>query len=412
MSLNLTTDRSRGLTIAQLILSILSLSSSLITLGALAVMFAIPGVSSIGAETLDQSRSLLWVIGLTALITLPSLILSIRRLSGNTPPRPGRRNLLYATIALLLVPLLVLLEEKIIAGSKFSSLSPLVAILAVIFPLWWFIELGRFRLNTGSSQRHWGVSVFSIFLTMPLVILAEMFFILLVLILGAAWLMQQPEFSSLIQQIQNQFILNPLDAPNLIPALEPLLARPEVLAVGLWSVALLLPMLEELIKPLAVWLFSKRQFTPAEGFGAGLVCGASFALLESTLALTAVTGDDWAFTVLGRVGAGLLHTVLSGLNGWALASAWQDHKFIRLGATYLFTVLVHGAWNLFAVFAGLKLAGDQLPLDLSPLLKNSALWVLGGLALLMLAVLIIANRRLRPVETPPVLPPETPPLLG
>lgn len=412
MSMINTPHRSRGLTIAQLILSLLGITQSIIALAVIGIAISIPGVSTIGADQLGQLKAILWVVGLTVLIAIPSLILSIRRLRGKTPSRGLRHGLLISSLALLLVPLILLMEEIISSSDFLSRLSPLLNILMVILPLWWFVELGRHRLNAGSAQRQWGIANFSIFLTLPIVIIAELLVLLLGFLFASAWLVQQPEFSSLLQQLQNQLMLNPLDIQNFASSLEPLLSRPEVLAAGLLGVSLILPMVEEFLKPLAVWLFVKHGLTPAGGFTAGLICGASFALLESSLTLVSVSSDTWVFTVIGRVGAGLLHTVLTGLNGWALASAWQDKKFLRLGVTYLITVLVHGTWNLFAVFAGLKMAGEQTLVNISPLLKNAAIWVLGGLAILMLATLIIVNRKLRSPAVPPALFAEPPPVIG
>jgi len=83
----------------------------------------------------------------------------------------------------------------------------------------------------------------------------------------------------------------------------------------------LIPLLEELLKPLAIWILVWRKLTPVEGFVAGLICGSAFGLIESIGNLASISGSDWIIVVLGRTGTGLLHTVATGLVGWGLASA-------------------------------------------------------------------------------------------
>jgi RsiW-degrading membrane proteinase PrsW (M82 family) len=83
--------------------------------------------------------------------------------------------------------------------------------------------------------------------------------------------------------------------------------------------------------------------TPVEGFTAGLLSGAGYALFES-LAL-ASGGEQWAALVFARIGTAGIHILTTGLTGWALVLAWRRRRFLRLAATYVFVVSVHGVWN-------------------------------------------------------------------
>ena len=404
-------DRSRGLSIAQLVLSIIALTITLVSALTMLILFNVPGLSMIGTQPLEQLKTFMWVNGLIGLIAVPSLVLSIRRLAGRPAPQRLRRGLLIASLALLLVPLLVLLVEKIIPVSLPAGIMALINVLVVGLPLWWLIELGSRRLKSGSRQRGWGLSTLSLFVTMPVIMTVEILFLLVVVVFGSVWITRQPGFIDIVNQLQNQLMMNPFEIQGLVSLLEPILTRPEVGVAALLGICLFIPLIEEFLKPMGLWFLSRHDLTPAEGFTAGLVCGAAFALLESSLSLTAVSGEAWLTTAAGRLGTGLLHTLTAGLNGWALVSTWREGKFLRQAAVYILTVLLHGTWNLFALLAGLREAGGQFQSLVNPGLAAASPWVLGGLAALMLAGLFFANFKLRPDETPLMLPPELPQVL-
>lgn len=404
-------DRSRGLSIAQLVLSIIALTITLVSALTMLILFNVPGLSMIGTQPLEQLKTFMWVNGLIGLIAVPSLVLSIRRLAGRPAPQRLRHGLLVASLALLLVPLLVLLVEKNIPVSLPAGIMALINVLVVGLPLWWLIELGSRRLKSGSRQRCWGLSTLSLFVTMPVIMTVEILFLLVVVVFGSVWITRQPGFIDIVNQLQNQLMMNPFEIQGLVRLLEPMLTRPEVGVAALLGICLFIPLIEEFLKPLGLWFLSRHDLTPAEGFTAGLVCGAAFALLESSLSLTAVSGEAWLTTAAGRLGTGLLHTLTAGLNGWALVSTWREGKFLRQAAVYILTVLLHGTWNLFALLAGLREAGDQFQTLVNPGLAAASPWVLGGLATLMLAGLFFANFKLRPDETPLMLPPELPQVL-
>ncbi|HPS42281.1 MAG TPA: PrsW family glutamic-type intramembrane protease [Anaerolineaceae bacterium] len=404
-------DRSRGLSIAQLVLSIIALTITLVSALTMLILFNVPGLSMIGTQPLEQLKTFMWVNGLIGLIAVPSLVLSIRRLAGRPAPQRLRHGLLVASLALLLVPLLVLLVEKNIPVSLPAGIMALINVLVVGLPLWWLIELGSRRLKSGSRQRCWGLSTLSLFVTMPVIMTVEILFLLVVVVFGSVWITRQPGFIDIVNQLQNQLMMNPFEIQGLVRLLEPMLTRPEVGVAALLGICLFIPLIEEFLKPLGLWFLSRHDLTPAEGFTAGLVCGAAFALLESSLSLTAVSGEAWLTTAAGRLGTGLLHTLTAGLNGWALVSTWREGKFLRQAAVYILTVLLHGTWNLFALLAGLREAGGQFQSLVNPGLAAASPWVLGGLAALMLAGLFFANFKLRPDETPLMLPPELPQVL-
>src|SRR4030067_2197270 len=92
------------------------------------------------------------------------------------------------------------------------------------------------------------------------------------------------------------------------------------------------------------WCLGGSRLPPAEGFTAGILCGAGYALVES-LILSVDGGEQWVSLVFARIGTAVVHPLTSGLTGWALAYAWRENRYLRLGAAYLGAVLLHGLWN-------------------------------------------------------------------
>jgi len=395
-----TATSSRTLTIAQLVVSIIGIILSLVGVIGLSILLLSPASGNILAEQTDLIRNLLWVLLAVTLLTIPSLVTSIRCLNGKPPRSALRKKFLLSSLALLLVPFLMLLGNRLSASQVGGWLVAPINILTVLIPIWWFLELGRFRLSAGSKQRQWGLSTFSIFVTLPVAMLVEIIVIGVGLVIGMMWLVQQPEFAPFISQFGGQFNLDSLDWQYLSFDFMPLLQRPEVIAAVILGIALVIPLIEELLKPLGVWVLNKHSLSPAEGFAAGLICGAAFALLESLFSVSAALGGDWLYAVVGRVGTGLLHVFTVGLNGWALASTWRDGRQLRTAITYVITVLIHGTWNLFAILMGLDRLGSEFPQVFDPSLTGSAVWVLAALTALMAVTLFAFNRRLRRAPLP------------
>ena len=393
---------SRSLTIAQLVFSVAGICLSLA--GALGIIILLNSQTSTPVDN-TQLVNFLWILLAVILLTIPSAIACIRYLAGRPTRQPVRSKWLFASLALILVPVLGWASIRFASSGSNTWLSAVINIPAVLIPIWWFLELGRARLSSGSVQRQWGLATFSFYITLPVVIMIEVVVLGIGLLFTALWVIQQPDFAPLLTQLQQQFVNSPQVFPDLTFDFLPLLQRTEVIIAALAAITLVVPMIEELLKPLALWLLHRRNLTAAQGFTAGLICGASFALLESLFSISAAMSGDWVFTVVGRAGTGLLHTLTAGLNGWALASTWQDGRWHRVGLTYILTVLIHGAWNLFAVLMGLNLVAEEVPWTINPVLTGAAVWVLVGLAAAMLVFLFLFNLKLRRARAlPPPLP--------
>lgn len=291
---------------------------------------------------------------------------------------------------------------------------PICTLLVVSIPIFLLFGLASKRLETGTHWRFW--SIFGLGMTLgPLILIIAEIGIGLILLIGVVvYVMAVPglteEMLRLSSQLQN--ITNPELA---IPLLAPYLTDPKVLALILSYVALIVPLIEELIKPIGVWLFARQIKTPAEGFALGALSGAVYGLIES-LGVASNSGANWATLVAVRAGTGLLHITASGLMGWAIVSAVQEKKYLRALLAYAGAVLLHGTWNGMAIL--FSMSSLDIAVD-GKTLSNFAMPAFGALAMLAVGMLLLLfrfNRRLQPaptLEPDPVPeaanPPEEPP---
>jgi hypothetical protein len=396
----ISTSRLRVPTILQLILSSLGfLAAGLVSLLVFVAAFGSLGPKSQGSAM--ELFSLAWLSLVVAGIMLFSMYFSIRRLLDRpVTARQTPRNFLISSLLMLVWPLLLLAGGWVAGQSSAWLLRPPLQLAVSIIPLWWLVEFGRRGLRSGSPQRSWGLLSASLAVTMPLAIVLEVL-MLGVLLLGLAfWLGAHPTMMHQMQTLVQQLNLYRNDPQMAIEALRPYLSQPWVNTLLLVTMAGLVPMLEELLKPLVMWVMVGWKLEPSEGFAAGLICGAAFALLETVTALSSADTGSWAMLAVERAGTGMLHVLTAGLVGWGLASAWRG-KFLRLAGAYLAAVGLHAAWN-----------GSSLGLGIVPVLgtvqdQSSApagfqVILIVGLMALMLVIFFLVNRQLRRQQ--PVLP--------
>jgi RsiW-degrading membrane proteinase PrsW (M82 family) len=221
----------------------------------------------------------------------------------------------------------------------------------------------------------------------------------MVLVMVVVWLSSQPGTAQQITLLAQRLANAGTDPEIILRILRPAAMQPSVLISVLLVSSGLVPLIEELIKPLGLWVLVGKKLTPAQGFLAGLLSGAAFALLESLGSIASPSGQAWLTLVLGRTGTGILHTVTTGLMGWALASTWRDGRYLRLAGVYLLAVGLHGLWNVFGMLMALPILLGPASVP-GPLVVFVRLGQIAPLALLVLAVLLFlillgSNHRLR-----------------
>jgi hypothetical protein len=339
----------------------------------------------------------------TGLLLLPSAWFSLMRLV-------GREEISQAAARLRLPPLiwLILLGVTILSGYAVTRLqAPWVYLLpplhasAVVLTATWFFAIGSRGLALGSRQRFWGVLGSGLVFGPLLILIVEVAFLSA---LGILAIFSLAANQSLLQQLiplLEQVQISPEATEDLFNLLQPYLASPMVIYIILAFGAGLVPLVEELFKPVGVWLLSGRRLSAVEGFVLGMLSGAGYAIFES-LSLT-INSEDWAALVISRGGTTLLHIVTTGLVGWGLAVAIQRGKYVKMVLAYLAAVLLHGTWNALSLIStsGILLVDELPPSSMILQIGKVAPYGLVGLALFLFALLLVANRYFAS-QAPPV----------
>lgn len=355
------------------------------------------------SETLSIGL-LFWTSLLGGLLLIPLLLLSIYQLRGK--PSPGWLDLKNPKFAqslrwvILAWPAVVLLGWLVASheSAALILLGPINLLVAGI-PILWVYQAVQRGLPGGSQIRKWRIFGFSITLLPVLVILVELLALVFLGGAGIIWLglrvYANPQFEQQMMQIADQVTQYGQDIDAIIEYLRPFLLQPSVI---FWVLAIfggVIPMIEEVLKPVALWSLAGRQITPQEGFVGGLLCGAGFALMENVFYFTTVfLAEDWLFMAIGRAGTGVLHMLASGLFGWGLAKVWRDGKWGSLVLTTLGAFILHGLWNILAVVSGVI---PLLILDTEPTLGQMLLSHLPVVLMLVASVvgLFLISRHLR-----------------
>lgn len=114
--------------------------------------------------------------------------------------------------------------------------------------------------------------------------------------------------------------------------------------------AVVAPVVEELVKPLAVVILIGRVRNKAEAFALGLACGIGFNLIETSGYISSGY-PDWVPVALERSGAGLLHGFGAAMValGWYILTHKEERRGLRqflLGFGCIFyAMLQHAIWN-------------------------------------------------------------------
>lgn len=340
----------------------------------------------------------------TGCLVIPSAIYSLRSLQGKRD-LPAKAQPQRMHLVLLVGLFLVALGLGNLSAQSGAAwlLLPFFHILAISIPVFWLLCLAVRNLPIGSPQRRWGVFAGGLVLGPTLIMLAELFALLALAIAGGLWLASQPELIGELSALAEKMATTPLSQEELVELVQPYLLNPAVFLTALLFIALVVPLIEELIKPIGVWFLLGRKLTPAAGFAAGAISGAGYALFESLL-LT-MGGENWAAVVLARMGTTTIHMLTTALMGWALVGAWRKKKILRLVLVYAAAVLFHGLWNgvtLFTAFA--TLAGMQsgsFQLDSVLRIGKFAPYLLGLFSVMAFVLILWANRKLSGVKQPP-----------
>jgi len=402
------TQKTHWPSVLQVALSGLMLILLLPSAAGLLVVAAMGGLAqgASGQEVISLVQ-LAWMAALGAALQAPALVFGLARLLNWPLAQTERNPRRWLLLSLAAWPLARAAGDGV---NHFPGLSlvllPPLQIAVVALPLAAFVLLGQMGLPRLTRQQNWGTVSFSLAITPLVTIAAEVVVGGLLLVALVVWLTSNPEAMEQIYSAGQRLSNAQMDPEALSRIISPFLKNPQIIIGALAFTAGLVPLLEELFKPLALWLLAGKRLTPAQGFSGGLLAGAMFALFESLGMLASAAGaQDWLTLVIGRTGTGLLHVVTTALVGWGLASAWHAGRYLRLGLAYLCAVLLHGIWNLFGILMGLLPVGGaaELPQNLQSLTRLSQIapLALGVLFLVLFSILLRGARLLRQEQLKP-----------
>lgn len=344
---------------------------------------------------------------LTAVLLLPSAWFALLRLIGRPVVSPAWMRWLSER-PILPVLAIILLAPVFFLGGLVSKnpqaawlLLPPIQLLAVGLPVYIFSTIGRWKLTAGSPQLNWGI--FSAGLVLgPLIILSlEVLALVGLGLLAIVYVSLRPDLQSELTLLGRQ-INAAGDSPEAIfNLLKPYLLNPLAILALFTFVSGIVPLIEEIFKPIGAWLAAGSRLTAAQGFAAGLLSGTGYALFEN-LALSNA-GSDWTIILAGRIGTAVLHITTAGLTGWALITAVNERRYLRLGVVFLLSVFIHGLWNALALLSAvsqLEITGAGSTFSDFAQISRWAYVGLGIMVVLIILILLTMNRLLQRKTAP------------
>jgi RsiW-degrading membrane proteinase PrsW (M82 family) len=293
-------------------------------------------------------------LGGIGLLLIPSAVDAGRHLFGQPPPiQIHWRKVAWITPV---APLLLLLGYGIQIGPGWTKIFfPLIHVLANAAVVFWLLGFVRRKIPDQGVSRFWGSFASGLGFT-PLLA----FFLEVLILVGIAliWIGLSDLMPGFNQALLDLVVLvrSPSDDPqDLQRALEVFAAQRGVLFTLFSYVALLIPVVEELLKPAAVWLLRRRYLEPWEGFVLGATSGAGYALFENLT--IGAAAEIWTFITLTRLGTAAVHMFTAGMMGWGLASTFKEKKLRRIISAFVGAVAVHGIWNGLNILAAISELG-------------------------------------------------------
>jgi hypothetical protein len=226
----------------------------------------------------------------------------------------------------------------------------------------------------------------------------EIILVLVAMVALAIWLAAaEPELIRKLQAAVLEFQKSG-DVQDLT-GLMPYLTSPLVMAGILGAMGVLVPLVEEGAKALAVPLVALlgRRLSRLDGFLLGVAAGAGFTVFEGVMngVLTLSVPGGWAPLMLLRGGTAAIHCCASGLVGLGWQAILTERRWARGIGLGVAAVALHGTWNLFAgvqTLTGLRTLGEaggagigaQHLLVLLPFAFMGLVWIV---AVLLLAFL-------------------------
>ena len=345
-----------------------------------------------------QQPILFVALGFEALVLFLAAFFSFQK----TLQKPSAdRETFFSLSTWQMIIIVMIASASILIGNWVSEIEtvnlvvlPLLTIPAAVLPLGVILALGTRNLPMGARWQSWSVLGLGMTLIPFLLFILEIVIAIILLFGVIAYITIQPELVYKVQALANQIVILGPNSETTRHLVSPLLTKPGVILTTLLYIALLIPAIEEIFKPLGVWLLARKLESPAQGFAIGALSGASYALIE-TIGVS-VQGAGWASLLFTRIGTGLLHITTSALMGATIVLALHERRYLRLIGTYFLAVILHGLWNTFAILFTFSNLAQVL--GESGWLSTIQPITIVGMSILtvgLLAILLISNQLMR-----------------
>ena len=284
---------------------------------------------------------------------------------------------------------------------------PILTVPAIVLPLGVLLALGTRNLPLATRWQSWSVLGLGMTLIPLILLVLEIAIAILVFFGVIAYILTQPELAYRLQGISQQILVLGPQSKAARDLLAPLLTKPGVIGTALLYTALFVPAVEELFKPLGVWLLARKLDSPAQGFALGALSGASYALIE-TIGVSG-QGGEWASLLFTRIGTGLLHITTSALMGAAIVFALRQRRYLRLLGTYMLAVTLHGLWNTSAILYTFSTLAKTLgQTNRLSTIEPITIIALSLLAVGLFVILLRSNHQMQKTLVPPAIEPVIP----
>ncbi|RPI89334.1 MAG: PrsW family intramembrane metalloprotease [Chloroflexi bacterium] len=376
-------------------------------IGALASFFR-------GTDVPAQQTIFLVAFGFEGIILLTATFFSFQKFL----QRPSAdQNVTIPSPAWLIALSVIVAAASILIGYQISEIEPVAWILlpiltipAIVLPLGVLLAFGIRKLPFGRRWQTWSVLGLAMSLAPLMLFIIETLVAIVIFFVIIVYVMAQPELASQLEELSQQIMILGPDSEVILDLLSPYLTNPAVIVTALIYMAVLVPAVEEIFKPLGVWLFAGKLESRAQGFALGALSGAGYALIE-TIGVSGQT-TEWATLLFTRIGTGLLHITTSALMGGAIFLAWHERRYLRFIGIYFLAILLHGLWNTAAILFTFSSVAEMLEQEGRLSTIQPALVVaMSGLAVGLFLILVRSNWKLRKTvlspSTQPALPDES-----
>jgi RsiW-degrading membrane proteinase PrsW (M82 family) len=352
---------------------------------------AIAGTQADGFVDVFTPLSLI-VLSLSA---IPAALLSIRAFQGR---RSKHQKLPSPTIlsVILIFPIALFVGSQVITGTSTPGfLGSFAHIVTAFIPVLVAVVIVHRHGPHVSQRRFWGQLLIGAWVIPLLAVVLETILMISGIILLLVGLINTPEGEALLEAAVNPEVWStPAISENILTFFE----QPLIIVLFLGFIVVLVPMLEEALKTLAIWPLLRRRPTPAEAFLSGVLAGAGFALVEALF--LSPPGPEWTQTMFARAGATAMHTFTAGLTCWGIGQFLTNRSWKRLIATYLTAVVMHGLWNVAAIavaFASLQGQNSEFQISnvMASMISIMGVVILIALTSVTVLGLITIPRRLK-----------------